>query len=281
MKERVCVPLLIGTVLLNVCVWFSLHRTTHELFVSFLNVGQGDAILIESPTGTQLLIDGGRDQSVLRELGKRMSPFDRSIDLVLETHPDADHIGGLPSVFDRYTVGGFLLPGVDADTNPAKALDAAVHEETGVQEYELRRGDRIHLGGGAYLDILFPDRDVSTIERNTGSMIARLVYGDTSFMLTGDSPQVIEEYLVALDGDTLESDVLKAGHHGSRTSTSDAFLEAVAPGAVVISAGESNSYGHPHPEVVAKIEASGARLFTTIEEGAVVFESDGKVVRHK
>lgn len=266
---------------LNAVVYSAVFITsTKQLTVSFLDVGQGDAIYIESPTGAEVLIDGGRDRSVLRELSKRMGPLDRSIDIVIETHPDADHIGGLPGVFALYDVDAFISPGVENDTNITGEVEDAALREPGGQALIARRGQRIDIGAGAYLDILFPDREVPGLETNTASIIARLVYGDSSFMLTGDAPASIEEWLVTLDGAALESDVLKAGHHGSRTSTSDAWLKAVRPGAVVISAGEGNSYGHPHQEVTERIEASGATMFTTFD-GAVTFVSDGIEVRHK
>lgn len=264
---------------LNAVVYSAVFITsTKQLTVSFLNVGQGDAIYIESPTGAEVLIDGGRDRSVLRELSKRMGPLDRSIDIVIETHPDADHIGGLPGVFALYDVDAFISPGVENDTNITGEVEDAALREPGGQTLIARRGQRIDIGAGAYLDILFPDREVPGLETNTASIIARLVYGDSSFMLTGDAPASIEEWLVTLDGAALESDVLKAGHHGSRTSTSEAWLAAVRPGLVVISAGEGNSYGHPHQEVVERIEATGATLATTFD-GAVTLVSDGVGVR--
>jgi len=269
---------LIGNVVLGARFLFS-HPST--LTVAFLDVGQGDAIFIQSPTGTKLLIDGGKDRSVLRELGKRMGPFDRSIDMVMETHPDADHIGGLAGVLERYAVSAYLSPLVTADTSHTRALAAAVKDEQGITTHGVRRGDRIHLGGGAYLDILFPDRDVSLVETNTGSVVARLVYKDASFLLTGDAPESIEDYLVSLDGGALESEVLKAGHHGSQTSTGDALLTAATPAAVVVSAGKDNTYGHPHAEVVSRIEAVGARLLATMGGGAVVLVTDGKEIWRK
>ena len=251
------------------------------LQVSILDVGQGDAILIESPTGTQVLIDGGRDRSVLRRLGREMPLFDRTIDLVIATHPDADHIGGLPGVFDRYRVSYFMDGTVEGDTSQSAALAYAVEEEDGMALVEAVRGTRLDLGGGAYLDILYPDRDAPGLETNTGSVIARLTYGETSFMLTGDAPSGVEDWLVALDGEALESTVLKAGHHGSKTSTSDAWLAAVDPTYVAISAGKDNSYGHPAPEVLERIRISGARTVSTIEDGTLDFISDGISVTYK
>jgi len=256
-----------------------LHRSD-DLRVTFLNVGQGDSVLIEAPTGEQVLIDGGPDRSVLRELPKVIGPLDRSIDLLIATHPDKDHIAGLADVFARYEVLGLLEPDVQSDTSYAQALSYAASTEKGANTITARRGMRIHIGEEVYADVLFPDRDVELIETNTGSIIVQLVYGDTEFMLSGDSPLSIENWLVALDGEELESDVLKAGHHGSRTSTSEAWIQAVAPSYVVVSAGDGNSYGHPHKEVVERITASGAQMLSTMK-GSVSFVSDGKTVRVK
>lgn len=255
--------------------------TPHTLRVSFLDVGQGDAILIEGPTGIDLLIDGGRDRSALRELGKHLSPLHRTIDLVAATHPDADHIGGLPAVFSTYAVHGYLSSRIESETGPSKALAAAVAAEPGIATLVARRGERIDLGGGAYADVLFPDRDVDHLETNTGSLVLHVVYGDTSFMLTGDLPDEVEDWLVTLNDGELKSDVLKAGHHGSRTSTDDAFLAAVDPKVVVISAGKDNSYGHPHPETLERIQASGASVLSTIDSGTITLVSDGVTVRQR
>lgn len=266
----------------TILVWANVITShTPLLRVSVLDVGQGDAIFIQSPTGTQILIDGGRDRSVLRRLPREMPLLDRSIDVVIETHPDADHIGGLPGVFDRYRVSYFLSPGVEHSTSDTLALAYALQSERGVTSVTARRGMRLDIGGGAYIDILYPDRDIKTVETNTGSIVARLVYGDTAFMLTGDAPASVEEWLVALDGETLESDVLKAGHHGSKTSSSAVWLEMVSPEFVAISAGEGNSYGHPAPEVLERIRAEGAAILSTIEEGTIRFTSDGVAVTHK
>ena len=263
-----------------VILFFLLYERPRVLTVAFLDVGQGDAIFIESPTGAQMLIDGGRDRAVLRELGKQMSPLDRTIDVVVETHPDADHIGGLSDVFLRYEVGAFLTPGIEHDTRETEALDAAVLAEKETDIYVPRRGMRIVLGGGAYADILFPDRDVSGVEPNDGSVIMRVVYGDTAFFLSGDAPESVENHVVRLGGG-LQSEVLKAGHHGSRTSTGQALLDATDPAFVVVSAGADNSYGHPHPDVLARVIASGAQVRSTMGQGAVVFVSDGTVITEK
>lgn len=252
---------------------------THRgLSVSFLDVGQGDAIFIQSPSGTQILVDGGPDGSVLRELSKKMPFWDRTIDAVIESHPDKDHIAGLVEVMKRYDVGTFLEPGIENDTAPTVALAKAVREEKGIEDVRARRGMRLHLGGGAYADILFPDRDVDTIETNTGSIVMKVVYGDTSFFLSGDSPQAVEKYLTALDGENLKSTVLKAGHHGSKNSSAEEFVKAVAPEYVVYSRGCDNTYGHPAFEVSALMKRLQIPTLDTCEKGTITFQSDGVAV---
>lgn len=274
--------LLTLAVLLNVCVWpFVFFVPESKLEVSFLNVGQGDAIFIEGPTGIQVLIDGGRDRAVLRELGKRMGPLDRSLDLVIATHPDADHIGGLTPVFKAYEVDAFMSPGIPNITVPTQALEDAVANEVILKPTIARRGMRIVLGGGAYAEVLFPDRGVEQLETNTGSIILRVVYGKTSFFLSGDAPESVENWLVRLDGELLESDVVKAGHHGSRTSTGEALLTATDPEVVIVSAGKDNQYGHPHIEVLDRITQSGAKILFTAKDGTITFLSDGTVIRQK
>ncbi len=273
------IPILL-LILANIFVWTA-TAGAGELTVSFLDVGQGDSILIESPTGVQMLVDGGPDGAVLRELGSRLGFFDRTLDAVVETHPDQDHIGGLPDVFERYRVETFIEPRISNDTSATVAIINAVKNEEDVKKIVARRGMRILLGGGAYADILYPDRDVDAFETNTGSIVMRVVYGSTSFVLTGDSPEGIEKYLVSLDAEGLNSDVLKAGHHGSKTSTSEVFVKAVSPTYGVISAGKDNRYGHPHKDVVSRLNAEGVQILSTAERGAVTFVSDGRLLEVK
>lgn len=269
-------------VVLNAAIVYALFEPPRAVLrVSFLDVGQGDAIFIESPEGVQLLIDGGRDRSLVRALPRVMSPLDRSIDMVVATHPDADHIGGLPEAFSRYRISYYLSSGVEHETSQVERLDAAVRKEKGMTSFTARSGMRIHLGESTYADVLYPDQDVSEAESNAGSIVMRLVHGETSFMLTGDAPDTVENYLVSVDKGSLDSDVLKAGHHGSRSSTSEEWLAAVSPSTVVISAGKDNSYGHPHIEVLNRVRTAGADLVSTIEEGTIVFESDGETIVRK
>ncbi len=254
------------------------------LTVTFFDVGQGDSILIEGPTGVQVLVDGGPGSSAVRELGKRLPFFDRSLDAVVATHPDADHIGGLVEVFERYEVGHIIEPGIANNTKIwSTFLDRAEREiETGAVHSVARAGQRLNLGGGAYADILYPDRDVSKVkDTNAGSIVMRVVYGDTSVMLTGDLPSKEEQELFLKWGYELDSDVLKAGHHGSKTSSLPDFVESVSPAYVVFSRGCDNRYGHPDPGVVVFFKSLKVETHDTCEEGTISFSfsSDGVSAR--
>jgi competence protein ComEC len=170
------------------------------LKVSFLNIGQGDSILIQGPTGIKMLVDGGPDRSVLRELSKVLLPWDRKFDVLVSTHPDKDHISGLGDVLARYAVAHFLEPGIPDKTAISHHVMDSVSKESGLVHTIVKRGMRLHLGGDAYADVLFPDRDESSQkETNDGSVVLHIVYGSTSFLLTGDLPSTYEDYLVGLD----------------------------------------------------------------------------------
>ena len=245
------------------------------LQVSFLDVGQGDAIYIKSPEGFDALIDGGPDASVLRTLAAAQSWNDRHLDVVIATHTDADHVGGLVDVFQRYTIGAVLETTNQNDTSIAAAYDTASAEtRTLVSEVPMH----LHLGSSTRLTILSPAGDETNWESNTSSIVVLVEFGETRFLLTGDAPAGIENHLVAEFAPYLKSDVLKLGHHGSKTSSDTTFLAAVDPMYAVVSAGADNRYGHPHPEVIDRVEAVGATILETSKEGTITFYSDGETV---
>ena len=268
-------------VLLCACtiIWSTIYilERNKVLTVAFLDVGQGDAIYIETPHGNQVLIDGGKGRAVLRELGTQMSYFDRSIDMVIATHPDLDHIGGLPEVFKRFDVATFIESGVEDVGAENSALHEAVQNE-GIPLLKAQQGVLYMLDTDVTLEILFPDRDVTTFEPNTGSVVAKLTYKDTSYLFTGDSPAGIETYLPSVYGEKLKSNVLKVGHHGSKTSTAELFLGFVDPEYAVISASCDNSYGHPHKEVLDRLEKFKAQVLSTCDLGTITFTSDGETI---
>jgi competence protein ComEC len=272
----------------NVLVWInvSARASTGELKVHFLDVGQGDAILIESPNRGRVLIDGGRNRRVLSELGKVLSFADRRIDVLIATHPDADHIGGFPEVITRYDVGLFMESALLVENSLNNLLRERLDYKK-IDKLQAMRGQVINFGDGARLTILFPDRDVSNWNPNDASIVARLDYGEISFLFTGDAGIKTENILISLDRNlpadrrVLDTDVLQAGHHGSRTSTSLTFAQTVMPEYAVISAGKNNSYGHPHQEVINNLEQVGAVIKSTAQSGTITFKTDGKILKVK
>ncbi|MBY0537954.1 MBL fold metallo-hydrolase [Patescibacteria group bacterium] len=253
---------------------FSVPVTTNILSVTFLDVGQGDAVLIETPDGVQLLIDGGPDNTVLRRLSEELPWFDTSLDVVLGTHPDKDHIGGLVDVLKRYKVSKIITTENTGETMVASSFQKGLLGE-GVPVEMARAGQVYQLGASTTLTVFAPANNPAMLESNTASIVARLSYGDIDFMLTGDVPSSIEAYLVKMYGDSLRSEVLKLGHHGSKTSSSDEFLDTVAPRYAVVSAGKDNSYGHPHSNVVDAVSARNITLMNTADAGSITFQTNG------
>lgn len=245
--------------------------------VHFLDVGQGDAVLIQTPDGTEIVIDGGSSRAVLREIAAQQTWHDRQIELVIATHADEDHVGGLTDVLEQYNVDMILETQADGASPGAQAFAEAVVTEDAVTVY-AQAGQVIQLGASTTIEILSPATDTENWSTNAASIIVRITYGQTSVLLTGDAPANIEDYLVSTYGEDLQSDILKLGHHGSKTSTSELFLDTVQPQYAVVSAAIDSQYGHPHQEVISRVFARGIRTFHTGTDGTVSFYSDGMEV---
>ncbi len=260
----------------NIFVWYAVYKETPSkyLTVAFLNIGQGDAIYIESPTHNKMMIDGGPDQSVLGELRKVMPFYSRSIDTLLVTNPDSDHFSGFLNVMSLYHVNRIFEPGTKSNSDRYKQLEQAISDKK-ISDIIAKRGMTIHLGGGADLKILFPDQDVSKWATNDGSIVARLTYGSTSVMFTGDAPNKTEEYVLSLDGQNVKSTILKEAHHGSKTSASEPFISAVNPQYDIISAGLNNKYGHPNKETTDLLDKLKIPTLITFKVGTIIARSDG------
>jgi competence protein ComEC len=257
----------------------------NELHVSFLDIGQGDAILIQRGS-QQVIIDGGpTPQTLMGELSDRMPFWDRTIELVVLTHPDDDHISGLVEVLERYRVEQVLYPDLEAldDFNDPLSLYQRweeLIEEKGIACTAARAGEEIELGGGVTMTVLNPPATLlegTDSDVNNNSAVLRLGLGRVSFLFTGDIMWEAEFGLIAR-GAGLSSTVLKVAHHGSNTSTTADFLAAVSPCAVVISAGKGNPYGHPRDEVLERLEANPdiGNIFRTDEQGTIEFITDGE-----
>lgn len=232
-------------------------------------MGQGDATLI-SVNGQRLLIDGGRSQNRIEERLSALGITD--LDAIMATHPDADHIAGLIRVLELYTVETVYLNGGESDSQTFATFMAAVNAE-GADVLTLSRGDAITLGG-LTIEVLHPG--ANTGDSNADSLVVHLTCGSVDVLLTGDATLPSEASMIAA-GVLSDVEVLKVGHHGSNTSTGQAFLDIVQPEYAVISAGMESQFGHPHEEVVTRLVATGATLYhtdTTAGDDTVVMSSD-------
>ena len=249
-----------------------------KLHVTFLDVGQGEATLIVTPSGRQVLVDGGPDpRIVMQGLGSRLPFWDRSLDVMALTHPHGDHLNGLLDVLDRYDVDLFLHRSAVYPTAEYARWEQAIADREGRSTVlEAQRGHRIALGDGVVLDVLHPGPVTPEGQTNNNSLVLRLSYGEVVFLLTGDVETPIESSLLARDA-PLDATVLKVGHHGSATSSSAPFLEAVSPSLAVISVGEDNRFGHPDDEVLQRLRAMlpHDRVLLTSQQGDVEVTTDG------
>ncbi len=258
------------------------NAKTSELEVRFFDVGQGDAIFIELPNGRQILIDGGPDSKVVEKLNSTMPFWDRDIDMVIATHADADHITGLVPVLAHYDVDLIIWNGIEANTEIFKEWKEAVSGE-GAEVLVGEYGTRINLSEIAFFEILWPllRQDFAgqalpetNMSQNDYSVVVRFVYGEDSFLFTGDIERQ-SEYEIVQQTLNIESDILKIAHHGSKTSSSELFLEKVRPKIAVISVAKNNSYGHPYGAVLERLEKFGISIMRTDSQGDIVVSSNG------
>lgn len=257
-------------------VWYAVFRESRNgLAVYILNIGQGDAIFVETPNGNQILIDGGPNKKVLSELAKIMPFYDKTIDMIILTHPHEDHLNGLNEVLKNYKVGAILESGNRGETASYDVFQKLI-KENGAKHFYARRGTKLNIAQNSRLDILLPIFNLKNGDIHDQMVVGKLIYGKTGFMLTGDMEKNLESYLTTFEKENLKSDVLKTGHHGSRTSTSENFLGWVSPKYTIISTGEKNKYGHPHKEVLDRLEKFGAQIFRTDLNGGIKIKSDGE-----
>jgi competence protein ComEC len=249
-----------------------------KLHVSFLDVGQGDAIFIQTPRGQKVLVDGGPSPTILlAALGRQMPFWDRTIDLMVLTHPHDDHVSGLIPVLERYKVKTFLDGGQEHPT-PTYTHCLELVQEKGIPYQLARAGMQIQLDEGLQVKVLHPQGELlsgTDLDVNNNSIVLRLAYGQISFLLPGDVEEKAEAVLLSSNED-LASTILKSPHHGSDTSLSPRFLEAVNPQLAVIQVGADNKFGHPDPTTLAKLEEHGVTVLRTDQNGTVEVVSDGE-----
>lgn len=240
-----------------------------------LDVGQGDATFIETPHHHQILIDGGPNQSVLTQLGVVMPFYDRTIDMIILTHPQEDHMFGLVSVLERYQVGAVFMTGVNYTGNTYREFKKLISEKN-IPVYQAQQGQHIQFDDGVVLDILYPFNNLTGLDFagdvNDTSVASRITFGNKQFLVMGDAGMLEETNLINSNQD-IDIDVLKVSHHGSRTSTSNLFLEKTTPDIAVISVGAHNKYGHPTKEALGRLASS--TIERTDINGRVEIQTDG------
>ncbi|MEK8199621.1 MBL fold metallo-hydrolase [Lysinibacillus sp. FSL M8-0134] len=241
----------------------------HDMRVHFIDVGQGDSILIESPNGKTMLVDGGvkgagpQVVSYLREIGVS------KLDIVVATHPDADHIGGLIPVLNSLTIEQFYDSGKVHTSQTFEEMLTLIDEKN--IPYDVPTpGDNIKFDEDVTVKVLNANEQAS--DNNDASIVLKIVYGNVSFLLTGDAGIALEKEMMQYD---VSATVLKAGHHGSNTSSSEDFIRAVKPEVTILSYGKDNKYGHPHAEVVDRLKEIGSKIYATADIGTITVTTDG------
>lgn len=244
------------------------------LEVHYIDVGQGKSILIKGPEQTALIDCGENNMGAVVTGYLKQEKIDR-IDVLIGTHPHSDHIGGMDMVIDSVDIGAIIMPDIPDSLVPTtKTYTDVLLAATGknLTITPAKPGDAYDLGGSAVLTILSPVSEYGDL--NNMSVAVRVDYGGTSFVFTGDIEDEAEKDILA-SGQTLRADVLDVGHHGSQTSSGEAFIGEVSPTIAVISCGMDNSYNHPHREAVERLQAAGAKIYRTDIDGTVVIYSDG------
>ncbi|WP_336788466.1 ComEC/Rec2 family competence protein [Paenibacillus sp. MMO-177] len=249
-----------------------------KLSVYFLDVGQGDATYIKTPNGDDILIDGGNNKygdTVVDDL-KKLGVDD--IEIMISTHPDADHVGGMDTILSAFKVEAVYAPKVSHTTQTFKDFLTAVKNEK-LTIKEAKAGVTLPLKG-ITATFVGPTKEYAKSDLNDWSAVLRVVNGKNSFLFTGDAEQKSEADMISSKA-TLKSDVLKVGHHGSDTSSSTAFIKAVAPKYAVISVGAKNSYGHPTATTLNTLKTANATVYRTDKSGTITFVSDGTKITVK
>ena len=262
---------------LNVLAWGQIFKGEETRLV-FFDVGQGDAIFLETSSGHRILLDGGPDDTILQKLGEHLPFWERTIDLVILSHPAQDHLQGLIKVLERYKISQILWTGVEKDTKVFEAWEEMLskEEKEGARVFIAKAGQQVKWSSqecSQYLDIVHPFENLAgkkVEDDNDTSIVARLVLCDKKVLLTGDITSRTEQALVERSVN-VDSDILKVAHHGSKTSSSREFIEQVSPEVAVIQVGKENRYGHPALQTLETFGQYGIEVLRTDEKGDISF----------
>lgn len=263
-------------------MYIQFNKRQNRFQITFFDIGQGDAALIQFKNGQKMLVDCGPDRKILSKLGKALPFYDRTIDYLVSTHPDLDHYGGCVDVLKRYKVKKIIINGKEKFDSYFKIWDATMKAEGA--EIKIMEAPEEWLIVSTTLEFIAPDNslavDPEKSEGNNASIVFRLINGERKYLFAGDMEEPLEQALVqkyclttSTSCPALEADVLKVGHHGSDSSSGEEFLRLVAPAWAIISSGP-NKYGHPSLRVLKKLERAGAEILRTDEKGDIILPVD-------
>lgn len=272
--KKVSFTILLIVVFLAIRVSFN----SSDIKFDFLAVGQGDSILITLPTEYQILIDGGPDNTVLEQLRLAMDIGDNEIDLVILSHGDADHLAGLVDVLDNYQVQKVMIPKFKKETFLYRAfLDRIALKH--IELIQISRPQVFQLDE-MLLEVISPTEELlsQNVSANNASIVVKALTGEVSFLFTGDIEKEVEEYLIKSSSSKLAGTVLKVPHHGSRSSSSKPFLEAIDPKLAIIQVGVDNKFGHPHQGVIYRYDSLGIPILRTDQLGMIELATDGATI---
>jgi len=276
---RIVFFLLLANLILIV-YFFYFDKQKNNLEIVFLDVGQGDAILVKTPKDKNILIDGGPDRNIIYKLSSYIPQDKRKIDLMILTHPDIDHLTGLNEVFERYEVKNIIYNGVE-DDDPVYEEWQSLKENKKIPFLIIKERERLNIENNLYFDFFWPKEDLTGKDfdnDNFYSLMMKMNFGSNSVLFTGDTEKEVEDILIK-DNVNLKSDILKVSHHGSKNATTLDFLEKVKPIYAVISVGKDNSFGHPSFRVISNLERMGITTLRTDEIGDIIFISNGQSIK--
>lgn len=276
---RIVFFLLLANLILIV-YFFYFDKQKNNLEIVFLDVGQGDAILVKTPKDKNILIDGGPDRNIIYKLSPYIPQNKRTIDLMILTHPDIDHLTGLNEVLERYEVKNIIYNGV-GDDDPVYKEWQSLKENKKIPFLIIKERERLNIENNLYFDFFWPKEDLTGKDfdnDNFYSLMMKMNFGSNSVLFTGDTEKEVEDILIK-DNVNLKSDILKVSHHGSKNATTLDFLEKIKPIYAVISVGKDNSFGHPSFRVISNLERMGITTLRTDEIGDIIFISNGQSIK--
>jgi len=276
---KIKIFIILSLIFLNIIFIFLYFSATGEKYnqITFLDVGQGSGTLIQTVDGKNILIDTGNEKVSIKSITKKLGFFKKNLNMIFITHYDMDHIGLLPFYIKNYFVKAVADTGVTNIGQSQKPLYDAIEKELAerkIPKLALKTGDIIKISENVFIKIFFPGKflDINKLKSNSGSMVLQVNIEGKKVLITGDLPTKFEKVLVRRYGNQLKSDILVAGHHGSKTSSAEEFLKAVSPKYFVISVGKNNSYGHPNDEVLERAKNLNLKILRTDILGSINFK---------